>query len=213
MANTKSSPKAVKIRPAGQSDAHVAAKLLYQSFPDFSMYGPGLNKDERARNIYEQLFPSPKHRFSMDHSQIAEVEGQKAGLIVGFSWNHRRMANNRLGRLLLARYRFKGKAVLFRRLFPMIFMEECGKNDYILSNIAVLPRFQGKGIGKLLVKAAEKDARAEGCKHILVMVPIQNSNARKFFEHLGYKVKAVNLESNRRVKMFGPGYHRLMKKL
>jgi len=213
MANTKSSPKAVKIRPAGQSDAHVAAKLLYLSFPDFSIYGPGLNKDERARKIYEQLFPSPKHRFSMDHSQIAEVEGQKAGLIVSFPWNKRRMANNRLGRLLLARYRLKGKAVLFRRLFPMIFMEECEKHDHILSNIAVLPRFQGKGIGKLLVKAAEKDARAEGCKRMLVMVPIQNSNARNFFEHLGYKVKSVNLESNRRVKMFGPGYHRLMKKL
>jgi ribosomal protein S18 acetylase RimI-like enzyme len=213
MANTKDTPKAVKIRPAVPSDAHIAAKLLYESYPDFSMYGPGLNKDERARTIYEQLFQAPKHRFSKDHSHIAEVQGQKAGLIVSFPWKKRRTANNRLGMLLLARYRFKGKAVLFKRLFPMIFMEECGKNDYILSNVAVLPRFQGQGIGKLLVKAAEKDARAEGCKRILVMVPIQNSNARKFFEHLGYKVKAVYLESNRRVKMFGPGYHRLMKKL
>lgn len=213
MANSKNDLKTVKIRPAGKSDAHVAAKLLYQSCPAFSMYGPGLNKDERAKAIYEQLFPSPKHRFSKDHSQMAEIQGQKAGLIVSFPWNQRRIANNRLGMLLLARYRFKGKAVLFRRLFPMIFMEECTKQDYILSNVAVLPRFQGKGIGKLLVKAAEKTGRSEGCKRILVMVPIQNSNARKFFEHLGYKVTSVNLESNRRVKMFGPGYHRLMKKL
>lgn len=203
----------IKIRPATVQDAHVAAKLLHASFPGFSSYGPGLNNDERARTIYEAIFRFPKQRFSVVFHDIAEIKGAKAGTIVHFSSKQRSKANRNLGLLLLRWYGTKGKMIIIRRLFPMIFLEEGKAKDHIISNIAVLSRFQRQGVGKRLVKAVEKQARADGDKRMVVMIPILNKTARSFFESLGYKVKAVVLESNRRVKMFGPGYHRMVKKL
>ena len=208
-----SKPKTIKVRAASPQDAHIAAKLLHAAFPGFSTYGPGLNNDERARTIYENIFRFPKHRFSVDYHEVAEIKGAKAGMIVHFPARVRGKANWKLGLLLLRWYRMKGKMLIFRRLFPMVFLEESKRKDYIISNLAVLPRFQRQGVGKRLVKAAEKQARAEGCDRMVVMVSILNGNARKFFEALGYKVKAVVLESNRRVKMFGPGFQRMVKKL
>jgi len=213
MAETKQNKNVIKVRAAEPADARLASKLLSLSFPDFSTYGPGLNKDERAKNIYEKTFPLEKHRFSYKNAQVAEIHGQKAGLVVSFNGQLRRRLNFRLAHLLLKAYRLKGKWVLLRRLFPMTFMEETRRDDWVLSNIAVLPKHQGQGVGKALLKAAEKQARADGCKRMVAMVGIQNTSARKFFEHLGYKVTAISLESNRRVKMFGPGYHRMVKKL
>jgi ribosomal protein S18 acetylase RimI-like enzyme len=45
------------------------------------------------------------------------------------------------------------------------------------------------------------------------MVDIDNHRARQFYEQQGFKVKALHLESNKRVKQLGPGSARMEKLL
>ncbi|MCJ7696357.1 MAG: GNAT family N-acetyltransferase [Anaerolineaceae bacterium] len=211
MSKTTNQNKEIKIRSAILSDGQLFAKLVFQSYPRFVQNGIGLGKEERAKNIILKLFPKPKHRFSKDHTIVAEIQGKKAGIAVLIPGKKLARANNSFGFKLLPMYRVKGKLFLIQRFSPFVFIKEADKRELLISNISVLPRYQGQGVGKALVKAAEKQAKAEGCTSVTVLVGIQNTHARHFFENLGYKVSSVVLESNKRVKLFGPGYQRMVK--
>ena len=53
--------------------------------------------------------------------------------------------------------------------------------------IAVLPKYQGQGWGKKLVKAAEYSCQQEGAKAMLIPTQQDNIPACKLYESLGYK--------------------------
>lgn len=203
----------LKIRSASPSDAEFASKLLFLSSPQFSQNFIGLGKEERAKKIIKQMFIFQDHRLSYEHMLVIELRGQKVGLINSIAGEHLRRSNRRFGLTLIKFYKMKGKIALFKRILPLLFLKESGKKDYYIAGIGVLPRFQSQGIGKTLVKQVEKQARQKDYASISVLVPIQNTHARRFFEQLGYKVKSVVLESNKRVKLFGSGYQRMSKSL
>ncbi len=205
--------QSTKLRPATPEDADWASKLLFLSFPRMAVQIIGLGKEERAKKILAILFKMPVHRLSFEKMMIAEDKGHRIGILVSVPGKDLGKANRKLGRKLHSFYKLNGKLALVRRGFPLVFIKEAGKKDYLISNLAVLPRHQGQGHGKALLKAAEKQARATGHQNCVVMVEVGNTHARRVFEHLGYKVQSIVLESNRRVQAFGAGYQRMTKKL
>ena len=213
MDKKKQTRSEIKIRPATPGDAEFASKLLFLSSPLFAQNFIGLGKEERAKKIIKQMFTMPDHRLSYENVWIIELKGQKVGLISHIAGNKLGRANRRFGSGLMKFYKMNGKVALIKRILPLIFLKESSKKDYSISSIAVLPRFQGQGIGKIAIKHIEKQARATGFTSISVLVPIQNSHARAFFEHLGYKVRSVVLESNKRIKTFGSGYQYMNRSL
>ena len=56
----------------------------------------------------------------------------------------------------------------------------------------MLPEYQGKGVGKLLWKEAQRHFNAE--KDIIVEVATYNTRAIRFYEHLGF------IDTGRRLK-------------
>ena len=56
-----------------------------------------------------------------------------------------------------------------------------------LLDIALLPEFQGQGVGALLVGALIDEARSTG-KRLRHMVFMLNEGARRFYERLGFRV-------------------------
>lgn len=54
-------------------------------------------------------------------------------------------------------------------------------------SIAVDPRFQGQGAGKLLMVAAEEAARAQGFSEMNLTVAPSNRQAIRFYENLGWR--------------------------
>lgn len=55
--------------------------------------------------------------------------------------------------------------------------------------VAVSPKFQGKGLGKLLMQTAEHWAIEKGLEEIEVVTQGDNESACKFYESLGYKLE------------------------
>jgi amino-acid N-acetyltransferase len=55
----------------------------------------------------------------------------------------------------------------------------------LLRSVAVEPRWQGSGLGRLIVNELEQRARAAGIGELILLT----LTARAFFEHLGYCVK------------------------
>ncbi len=59
-----------------------------------------------------------------------------------------------------------------------------------LESLAVLPGLRGRGIGRLLVEAAEEQLRAAGISSLLIGTVAGNRAAIGFYQHLGYPLWA-----------------------
>ena len=55
-----------------------------------------------------------------------------------------------------------------------------------LIHLEVLGQLQGRGVGTALIHAAEDLARSSGHDRIALAVGLDNRNARRFYERLGY---------------------------
>lgn len=55
--------------------------------------------------------------------------------------------------------------------------------------LAVLPHFQGTGIGRQLVEAIEKRFKQRGVNRVLIMVNQDNPEVLPFYHSLGYEVQ------------------------
>lgn len=58
-----------------------------------------------------------------------------------------------------------------------------------IENLVVLKVFRGRGIGKILLMAAEDFARKKGLKVILAETPIEAVSANMFYKKAGYKIE------------------------
>jgi ribosomal protein S18 acetylase RimI-like enzyme len=205
--------KEISHRPAEPSDAGIAGRLLFDSFPKMAAFVIGLGNEKRAQAILTELFAKPGHRFSYEFGHVAIHQGKVVGLFIGYSGKRLGKLNRRLGRLMIRQYRFRGKAALLIRAWPLVFIKEVGRDEYLLSNLAVRKHLRNKGIGAGLLTKVEEEAREAGLRKISLMVSIGNRAARRFYERHGYHIRATHLESNKRVAYLGPGYHRMVKEM
>ncbi len=74
------------------------------------------------------------------------------------------------------------KAIATCRIFP-----SSNEGEYILGRLCVLKEERGKGVGRLLVKAAEEAARGEGAKALCLH---SQEHAKGFYEQIGYAVSS-----------------------
>ncbi|CAN5277318.1 GNAT family acetyltransferase [soil metagenome] len=61
----------------------------------------------------------------------------------------------------------------------------------MLYYVAVAPRFQDQGLGKLAVREAEAWLKARGVWKINILVRSENAKVRGFYEKLGYEIGDV----------------------
>jgi ribosomal-protein-alanine N-acetyltransferase len=58
-------------------------------------------------------------------------------------------------------------------------------------NLAVHPDFRRRGIAKTLAEKVLKELRENSCRYIYLEVRVSNFEARKFYEHLGFRVMGM----------------------
>ena len=116
------------------------------------------------------------------------------------------------GRNLLSILGFSAMQRLTQRMLPMTGVHEAERGEYYISNIAVLPDFQGRGHGKRLLTFAEEQARKLGLKKCSLVVNQHNEKAIPFYEHLGYQMVRSEKFKGRLAETEG-GYHRMVKEM
>lgn len=63
--------------------------------------------------------------------------------------------------------------------------------------LAVAPEFQGRGVGRAMMRRIEAALQAEGCPKLNVMVRTTSHQVRAFYERLGYVTDDVAVLSSR----------------
>ncbi|EDY81954.1 acetyltransferase, GNAT family [Verrucomicrobiia bacterium DG1235] len=66
-----------------------------------------------------------------------------------------------------------------------------GGKAALLEDMIVHPDFRGKGCGSLLVGAAMKLARTQGCKRITLLTDFNDLAAEKFYQKHGFKLSPM----------------------
>ncbi|HIH00524.1 TPA: GNAT family N-acetyltransferase [Thermoplasmata archaeon] len=64
---------------------------------------------------------------------------------------------------------------------------DCGR----IGSVAVLDSFRGKGLGRKLLEACEKEFRRRGVGRFMLEVAVDNQDAVRLYENSGYKVIGV----------------------
>jgi ribosomal protein S18 acetylase RimI-like enzyme len=62
-----------------------------------------------------------------------------------------------------------------------------------IANLAIAKEAEGKGVGKVLMQAAEVWAKARGYRDLSLYVFGTNNHARAFYEKLGYDKDSLEL--------------------
>lgn len=213
MAKSPIQPTEISFRPARAEDAKVTGGLLFDTFPKVATFIIGLGNEDRARAILTRIFAIPGHRFSYEETILAVYKGRVVGLLTSYPGKRLTKIDRKSDRLILKQYRIRGKLALIIRFWPMLFMNETRRDEYLIGNLAVRARYRSRGIGRILLEHAEHLAGEAGLKKLALRVAIENLDARKLYESFGFETKAMYLESNRRVKYVGAGYRRMVKTL
>jgi len=142
---------------------------------------------EEIVNVLKKSFQDPANLFSYKHTYFAEVNGEIAGMLLGYDWRGKSKENLKTGFLLL---KFSGLKMFLRLDTYLKFNNTVGRLDkfeYYVSNIATYENFRGMGVGKALMESAEEEAWKYGCRKVVLDVEEENLSAIMFYKKLGFK--------------------------
>lgn len=212
---TKAVHNAQKItyRPAQPDNARQAAQLIFETFPKMATYVIGLGDARRAKKILTEIFAEAGHRFSYQFTELVYQGGEVVGMFIAYPGQGLTKKGWHLAKALLKHYTITEKITLILRSLPLIFIQEAAADEYLLSNLAVKKGQRSQGIGAQILKQVEAQALQAEYRRLALMVDIDNPDARRFYQEHGFKVKALHLEADKRVKHLGPGYQRMVKEL
>ena len=202
----------ILIRPALPDDAPTAAQLLYQTMGRLADYIFGSEPQRTVIETITSLYCSPgKNRLSYRHAWILELEDMPAGILVAYPGSDVHRLDLETGLSLAGWFRLPSLARLVWRALS-IPGKEALPGEYYLSNVAVLPGFQGRGLGARLLAFAEEQARELQITRCSLCVDMDNTSARRLYERTGYHVCHAQFY-RQAAERAGKGYFRMVKHL
>lgn len=203
----------LEYRPAKPEDAHLASRLLFDTSPKEATVIFGLGDARRAKLVFKNIFKLQAHRYSYQFAEMIMIKEKLVGIIFAYPGHMLSRLNRRLSKVILKPLSFLEKLRIIRISFPMVFIQEATKDQFLISNLGLLKSQRGSGLGSQVLAYIEGKARAAGFTELVLMVDLYNQRARHFYETHGFKVKAIHLESKQRAKYLGPGYAQMIKLL
>ena len=131
---------------------------------------------ENGLAIIEELARMEVSQYSYHCALVAEVDGQAAGVIVGYD-------GARLQALRQPTLAYICKQAGF---MPQI-QDETEAGEYYLDTLAVFPPFRHQGVGKALILALCDKAFSEGHQRVGLLVDKDNAKAERLYTSLGFQ--------------------------
>lgn len=164
------------IRKATPTDADFAAPLIYEAIGDVAHTLTGTTEANEAIRVMSQFFSQSGNRLSYENAVIAMDEETPMGLALFYHGSQ----TEKLDRPFVEYVeRVTGKA-------PHL-AKEARDDEFYLDTVVVRGEYRGKGIGKVLLRAFEKESERRGHEKIALLVEEENHRARKLYESIGYQ--------------------------
>ncbi|WP_281164213.1 GNAT family N-acetyltransferase [Liquorilactobacillus sicerae] len=166
------------IRSAKKDDAVQIVPLFKIILNEMEL--PSLKKIPVAKLDYviEKSFASPQYLSSLAQTLVAEISGK----VAGFAWGYPDKNEHQVDEVM-------------RSFFPEVGLpantqifddDEAFPAEWYLDSIAVLPEFQGQGIGTALLRKLPQIAKNYGKTKIGLNVDWANPGANRLYRKLGF---------------------------
>jgi ribosomal protein S18 acetylase RimI-like enzyme len=209
----KMPPSHFVIRPASAADASLAADLIYLTMgieADW-LFGqvPGIS----THTVLSRLFRRNKNRVAHSFAFIAAHNGQDVGLLLAYPGRLLKRLDWMTGLHLLGIFGLPATLRVAQIQSAYQDLIEAEEDEFYISNVAVLPQFQGHGAGKALMAYAEQLAQENNLKKCSLIVAHGHEPARRLYMHLGYQVVQTFHFDHPYVAEGSGGYDRMVKVL
>jgi len=207
------SPAEVTIRPARLEHADLAADLIYLSM---GVEADWLFGQEPGCSTYQallHLFRRKHNRLSYPFAYMADWNGQAAGLLLAYPGRLLHRLDLVTGLHLAQIFGLGGFVRLVRRIPAYRNLVETEADEFYISNLAVLPAFQGRGMGKALMDYAEILALNAGLLKCSLIVTYGHEPARRLYEKLGYQIVTQYDIPHPMIAEGSGGFNRMVKQL
>ncbi|MBN1453491.1 MAG: GNAT family N-acetyltransferase [Anaerolineales bacterium] len=175
------------IRSAAPDDAELVVRLIGLSMgvlADYLFGGVRTPVDE----ILAGLCRFGANRYSWSRTDIAEWNGETVGMVISFPGGESLYRNIATGFGLFKLCNFFDVMRLAVRALSIASGIETKRDEYYIANLAVLPQYQGRGIGSGLMAYVEGKAKIAGLRKCSLIVDTEKPVARRLYEHIGYQV-------------------------
>lgn len=163
------------IRQATPQDARQVAPLFILAMGHIAGIFANSERYEDAIPFFEHFFEEQENQYSHVFTLVFEEKSEILGSVTGYDG---------------ARLHALRQPVLdqLRKTKPDFMPDdETGPGEYYLDCINVDTRYQGKGIGKKLINAFCEKAASLGFDRVGLIVDLDNPDAKRFYERLGFK--------------------------
>ncbi|NFV70779.1 GNAT family N-acetyltransferase [Clostridium botulinum] len=173
------------LREAVEEAAPIIAGLIYDT-EDFPEHIWGQGTKEEILNRIKLLVLSDNSRYSYLNVEVAQLNDKICGAIILLDSEEIAQLDTKTSfKLLFMIKGIKGKMKFIKDFIKGMSLEEGGKRELYIANLATDKSVRGLGIGKELMRLAEKIAKKEGYKGCSLLA--KDKNVRKFYEKLDYK--------------------------
>jgi len=203
----------IRIRPATPDMAMQAAVLLQMTMGAVGDHVLGGDNPQHTQRLLESLFRAQGNLFSHEFAAVAMAAHEVAGLALGYP--ARRLGIPEL-RTAYQLCRAAGMARLVQtvmRSHHFIGLKETEGDEYFVAHLAVLPAFQGQGIGRALLLHAERAAREVAIGKVSLTVDLDNKRALSLYARSGYDIVGTARFPRLERQIGFRGYHRMVKRL
>jgi len=191
--------------------APVASSLIYLTMGKMGDYLFGSGIPNNPQNTLKNLFKLKTNRFSYQFTEVMVLSGKVSGLVVSYSGRMMKSLELPMALHLLQTSGIFGFLRFIRRAKPLIGIKEVENDEFFISNLAVLPDYQGKGLGKALLNQAEVKAKELGLHKLSLTVDVENDRAISLYKKIGFTlVETVEINFLKKKIGYG-GFHRMLK--
>ena len=201
----------ILVRPATPADAEVGVRLIYMTMRRLADFLLGSGDSQRAKVSLSGLFVQHQNRFSHQFADIAEMDGRVVGLLMSYPSKMMKRLETPMVFQMLKILGFADFIRFVRNALPLSLIKEAGAGEHFINNVAVLPDFQGRGVGTHLLAFAEGKAKSAKLGICSLCVEIENVGARSLYERLGYRMVDTVRFKRLNYSIGYQGFHRMAK--
>jgi ribosomal protein S18 acetylase RimI-like enzyme len=191
--------------------APVAGRLIYLTMGPIADYLFG--GAQTAVAVLEQMLRADHNLFSHETAQVGIVDGEVSGLMIGYGAPAMRALGLPTAAKLLRACGMGGFLRFLWRCRPLLTVEEARPDEYFIAHLAVRPEYQGKGLGRALLIAADDKAREQGCRKLSLTVEVDNDRALALYLRTGFCIDQTLQVEALHQKIGYNGMHRMLKRL
>ncbi|WP_131536977.1 GNAT family N-acetyltransferase [Pedobacter nototheniae] len=167
------------IQQAKPEDSKAVAKLIVQAMGDLAYKFANSKNLDDATALFEFFFKQKANQYSYENTLVFEEDGEVFGSINAYDG-----AKIFDLRTPFLKYLEENKGLKNFNPEP-----ETEAGEFYLDTISVSEKMQGKGIGKLLIKAGLDWAVKLGHKKTALLVDKENEGALRLYLKMGFKIE------------------------